>query len=47
MNEAFLQYVWQHRLLDSRLETTAGEEVIVERVGERNSNAGPDFENAD
>ncbi|MBQ6047408.1 MAG: DUF2851 family protein [Bacteroidales bacterium] len=46
MNEAFLQYVWQHRLLDSRLETTAGEEVIVERVGERNSNAGPDFENA-
>lgn len=43
MTEAFLQYVWQHELLDKPLTTTEGLSVVVERPGELNRDAGPDF----
>ncbi len=46
MNEAFLQYVWQHRLLEGPLTTADGSSVIVENPGELNRDAGPDFFNA-
>ena len=43
MNEAFLQYIWQHRLLEGPLTTVEGLPVVVERPGELNRDAGPDF----
>lgn len=43
MTEAFLQYVWQHKLLEGGLTTTDGQPVVVERPGELNRDAGPDF----
>ena len=43
MTEAFLQYVWRHRLLEGPLETVGGLPVVVERPGELNRDAGPDF----
>ena len=43
MTEAFLQYVWQHKLLDKGLLSTEGEPVCVLRPGELNRDAGPDF----
>ncbi|MBP5548756.1 MAG: DUF2851 family protein [Bacteroidales bacterium] len=43
MTEAFLQYVWQHRLLDGPLTTVDGQPIVVERAGELNRDAGPDF----
>lgn len=46
MNEAFLQYVWQHRLLEGDLATTDGRQLVVERPGELNRDAGPDFSDA-
>ena len=46
MNEAFLQYIWQHSLLEGQLRTTDGEEVEVVRCGTLNLDAGPDFRDA-
>ena len=46
MTEAFLQYVWQHKLLEGGLTTTDGQPVVVERAGELNRDAGPDFHDA-
>ena len=46
MTEAFLQYVWQHKLLEGELLTLEGQRVEIERVGEWNRDAGPDFINA-
>lgn len=46
MTEAFLQYVWQHQLLDHGLTTVDGQPVVVLRAGEQNRDAGPDFFNA-
>ncbi len=43
MTEAFLQYVWQHQLLQGELVTTDGLPVVVERPGVLNLDAGPDF----
>ncbi len=43
MTEAFLQYVWQHQLLEGDLCTTDGQAVVVERAGMLNRDAGPDF----
>lgn len=43
MNEAFLQYIWQHRLTEGPLATTDGRSVLVNRTGTLNSDAGPDF----
>ncbi|MEL7588371.1 MAG: DUF2851 family protein [Prolixibacteraceae bacterium] len=47
MNESFLQFVWKHRLFDSRrLRTSDGQRVKVLSTGTINQNAGPDFFNA-
>lgn len=46
MTEAFLQYVWQHKLLQGELATTDGQLVSVERAGTLNRDAGPDFVDA-
>ena len=43
MTEAFLQYVWQHGLLEGPLATVEGLPVVVERAGDLNRDAGPDF----
>ena len=43
MTEAFLQYVWQHQLLEGAMRTTEGALVKVERAGMLNRDAGPDF----
>lgn len=43
MNEAFLQYLWQHRLFEGDMSTTDGLSVIVENPGSLNRDAGPDF----
>lgn len=43
MTEAFLQYIWQHRLLQGDLQTAEGLPVVVERPGQLNRDAGPDF----
>lgn len=41
--ESFLQYVWQHQLLEGDLRTSDGLPVVVERAGVLNRDAGPDF----
>ena len=46
MTEAFLHYVWQHQMLLPGLTTTDGQPVAVLRIGDHNSDAGPDFFNA-
>lgn len=43
MTEAFLQYVWRYNLLKGELITTSGLPVEILRVGELNTDAGPDF----
>ena len=43
MTEAFLQYVWQHQLLEGELHTTEGATVVVKQPGWPNRDAGPDF----
>lgn len=43
MTEAFLQYLWQHRLFDGPLTTVDGMSVEVLRPGQLNRDAGPDF----
>ena len=47
MNEAFLQYVWRHRMLQGReFTSTDGRALRIVRPGELNNDAGPDFFNA-
>ena len=47
MQEEFLWYIWKFRLFDSNdLKTTDGEPVQILKVGEHNSDSGPDFFNA-
>lgn len=47
MTEEFLQYIWKHALFGrSILETTDGKPVEIIRSGLHNSDAGPDFFNA-
>ncbi len=46
MREDFLHYLWEYRLLDSRLTTTDGEEIEVVFPGYHNGDAGPDFTEA-
>lgn len=41
--ESFLQYIWQHQLLEGELHTVEGLPVVVERAGILNRDAGPDF----
>jgi len=47
LNEAFLQYVWRHQLLQGReFTSTDGRALRIVRQGELNHDAGPDFFNA-
>lgn len=46
MNEAFLHYVWQHQMIVGKMVTVDGQPVVVEKVGELNSDSGPDFVNS-
>lgn len=47
MNEAFLQYVWRHKLLQGgEFMSTDGHTLRIVRQGELNKDAGPDFFNA-
>jgi len=46
MNEEFLHYLWQYRLLDPELHTVTGEPLVVLHPGEHNKDGGPDFFNA-
>lgn len=47
MNEAFLQYVWRHKLLQGgEFTSTDGHTLRIVRQGELNTDAGPDFFNA-
>lgn len=43
MTEAFLQYIWQYRLLEEPLFTTEGIPIQILRSGLANCDAGPDF----
>lgn len=43
MSELFLQYVWQHQLLEGELRTCDGLVVKVEKPGLLNRDSGPDF----
>lgn len=43
MNERFLYYLWENRLLTGRLLTTAGQTVEVVNPGFRNTDSGPDY----
>ncbi|MDD5507849.1 MAG: DUF2851 family protein [Bacteroidales bacterium] len=46
MTEEFLHYLWRFQLLNGRLVSTAGEEILVIRPGDHNTDEGPDFSNA-
>jgi hypothetical protein len=44
LNEDFLHFIWQYRLLSSlKTFTSKGESLYIIDQGQRNSNAGPDF----
>jgi hypothetical protein len=46
-NEDFIHYTWQFQQFDkSNLKTTDGQLLNIIKPGYRNSNSGPDFENA-
>lgn len=47
MTEEFLHHIWKFRLFDQlNLKTVDGEAIKIEKTGEHNSDAGPDFFNA-
>lgn len=47
MSEDFLQFIWEHQLMDSaNLFTLHGEPVKILEPGQRNHDSGPDFFNA-
>ncbi len=47
MTEEFLWHIWKFRLFNNNnLQTTSGEEIKILKVGEHNSDSGPDFFNA-
>lgn len=47
MNEEFLHYIWKFKLFDQQnLKTTTGEVVEIVKSGSHNTDAGPDFFNA-
>lgn len=43
MNEAFLYYLWENRLLKGELSTTDGQNIEIVNTGYRNLDSGPDF----
>jgi hypothetical protein len=46
MNEEFLHYIWQHKLHKKNYTAVTGEKIQVLLSGEKNYDAGPDFQNA-
>ncbi|MFA6924449.1 MAG: DUF2851 family protein [Bacteroidales bacterium] len=47
MTEEFLHYIWKYRLFNQdNLISSNGEKIVIQRVGEYNSDSGPDFFNA-
>ncbi|WP_290701054.1 DUF2851 family protein [Lacinutrix sp.] len=47
MQEDFLHYLWKHKkIITTNLKTTKGNIITINKVGEHNHNAGPDFFNA-
>lgn len=47
MREDFLHYLWRYKKFNTdNLETTLGEELVINSVGQYNTNSGPDFFNA-
>ncbi len=47
MTEEFLHHIWKFRLFDQlELKTTKGESIEIQRPGDHNFDAGPDFFNA-
>lgn len=47
MPEEFLQYVWENKLFFTKnISTTSNDKLEIIKVGERNSDSGPDFFNA-
>jgi hypothetical protein len=47
MSEAFLHYLWQFQYFDKHeLQTTSGDPIQIFYPGIRNTDAGPDFQNA-
>jgi hypothetical protein len=46
VNEDFLYYIWQYRLINRDIKTTNSEPIILIDMGERNEGSGPDFFNA-
>lgn len=43
MNELFLYYLWENRLINNNLKTTDGKQVEIFNPGFRNTDSGPDF----
>ena len=47
MKEEFLHYIWKYKLFSSvAIKTTEGEHISILKAGDYNTNAGPDFLNA-
>lgn len=47
MQEDFLHYLWRNGRFDLRqLLTTEGQPILIEKLGDHNTDAGPDFSNA-
>jgi hypothetical protein len=47
MQEAFLHFLWRTRRFDAQnLQTTQGQSIEIQKIGEHNTHAGPDFFNA-
>ncbi|MDD3637719.1 MAG: DUF2851 family protein [Bacteroidales bacterium] len=46
MNEFFIHYLWENKLLKPGLQTTEKEPIQILHPGTRNADAGPDFLNA-
>ena len=47
MQEEFLHYIWRYKAFEQEaLKTTQGEHITLTAVGQYNTNAGPDFFNA-
>ncbi|MFA6149947.1 MAG: DUF2851 family protein [Chitinophagaceae bacterium] len=46
-NELFFQFIWQYSLFQpAELKSAAGEKIVVQYPGKRNTHSGPDFEEA-